>query len=86
MTKPPSQGKIHTARKQINLTETETNGLSQNFIAQTETARGYCLADHLKLHKLKDNRQLIFLARFQIQSYWSMILRRHLLTQELSDR
>lgn len=59
----------------------ETNGLSQNFIAETETARGYCVADHLKLHKLKDNRQLIFLARFQIQSYWSMIQRRCLVTK-----
>lgn len=63
------------------MTEMETNGLSTKFIAQTEMARGYGVADHLKLHKLKDNRQLIFLARFQIQSYWSMILRRCLLAQ-----
>lgn len=55
--------------KPRNLTETQTNGLSQNFIGQTETAWGYCIAEPLKLCKLKDNSQLIFLARFQIQCY-----------------
>lgn len=44
----------------------------QNFIAQTERARHYSAADHLKLHKLKEKRQLLFLARFQTWSYWEM--------------
>lgn len=53
----------------------------QNFIAQTEKARDYSAADHLKLHKLKEKRQLLFLARFQMQGYQEMPVN----TDELPD-
>lgn len=53
----------------------------QNFTAQTEKARDYSAAGRLKLHKLKEKRQLLFLARFQTQSYWEMPVN----TDELSD-
>lgn len=62
--------KIHTAKKQT--WEKWKQMDFQNFIAQTKKARDYSAADHLKLHKLKEKRELLFLARFQPQSYWEM--------------